>query len=108
MGVKVMRRYRRYPAAERKKSLVEVAARYAERVGLSNITRDGIARIANVSHGLITFHFGNMPVLRGEIIKFAIENEILPIISQAIIEGDIRPESLKLRLRKKLADVYLT
>jgi len=108
MGKKGCGKYKRLADTTlRKQKIIDAAVELADKVGFSNITRDGIANIANVSAGLINFHFDSMVKLRKEIIRYVVEKEVLAIIIQAIGQGELKTEKLPPALKKKIAD-YLS
>ena len=108
MGKQGCGKYERYADPRiRKQQLLNAAVELALQVGFSNMTRDSIAQFANVSTGLINFHFDSIKQLRKELIKLAIDKEILPIIIQAIGKGEIKLNKLPPEVRTKIAD-YLS
>lgn len=89
---------------ERKKELLSEAVELSKELGYSHITRDGIAKKAKVSYGLVTRYFQSMDNLRRLVLKEAIRTEILEIIAQ----GLVRKDPLTRRLTPELKERVLT
>lgn len=92
---------------ERKEQILSTAVVVALRDGFNNFTRDGVAKQAGVSMGLINRYFSNMPKLRKAVMRRAIKQEILAIIGQGLAIKDITakgktPALLKLKALKSL------
>lgn len=73
---------------ERKQQILDAAIKLAKQVGYHSITRDGVAQELGISHGLINNYFNTIEQLKKEVIKKAIEEQILEIIAQALGMGD--------------------
>lgn len=98
----------RLSPSARKESILQSAINISVFEGYLNITRDMVADAANVTNGLVSHYWGCMPDLREQIIKHAVEREILPIIAQGISHQsehtrNINPE-LKSRVIKYLSN----
>ena len=69
--------------------------------GFKRLTREKVAKQANVAAGLVTYYFGNMDGLRSAIVRKSIEDENLPVLGAAIADrhqGAMRvEEALKTR-----------
>lgn len=86
---------------ERQKQMLEHALRHAAEVGLYNMTRDGIAKAANVSAGLVSVRLGTMDAVRKEVVRVAIKRQILPIVGQAIAAGHPATRKLDADLQER-------
>lgn len=73
----------------------------------SRITREEIARHANIPPTLITYHMGTMADLRRDIMREAVRQECLPVIAQGLAARDRHalkaPEELRARALQSLA-----
>jgi AcrR family transcriptional regulator len=67
---------------------LKVAIELAEVHGYQNITREQIARAANISDGTVTNHLGTMQQMRKKIIRHAARTDNLKIIAQGAIAND--------------------
>lgn len=80
-------RSRRDP--ETRKALILAAAlTVAERVGISSITRKGIAAEAYVSESLVNKYLGTLPQLRRTVMRQAVKHEVLSVIAQGLASGN--------------------
>lgn len=86
---------------ERKREILNAAIALAKVSGYRTLTRDGVADRALVSTGLISYHFETMDALKRLVVKTAIEKEILPIIAQALADGDLQARNAPERLKKQ-------
>ena len=68
---------------ERREQLLQAALMAAAQMGYKGITRDEVAHRAEVSPGLVQFHFNSIEELRKATLEKAIENEDLKVFSQA-------------------------
>lgn len=75
-------------ARERLAQILAAALKMASRDGYTRITREGVARAAHVSEGLVTYHMGTMPELRRAIMREAVRTECLPVIAQGVAARD--------------------
>lgn len=73
---------------ERKALIIEAAVTVAERDGLSNVTRDLIAKEAGISPSLITNYYNTMPQLRRDLMRYAIKHQIDSVVAQGIVLRD--------------------
>jgi len=69
---------------KRRKQILHAAVKVAEKTGYLKVTRDEVARRANVSQGLIQYHFNSIDELRGEIIAEAVKEENVAVIAQGL------------------------
>lgn len=77
----------------RKDEILAVAVQRAKALGINGLRRDDIAEHAGVANGLVTRYFNTMTQLKRAVIRFAVHNEILPLIAQGLATRD--PEALK-------------
>lgn len=82
-----MKRQRLKPKI-RKHSIVQTALRLAVKHGYTNITRRQIAQTSGVSEAAVSYYFGTMAQLRRDILRHAIQQEVLHIIAQALVNND--------------------
>lgn len=71
---------------ERSGQILAAAVTLAKRSGFRKLTRDGIAKAAKVSTGLVSNYFGSMDNMRDEVMRVAVRDDILPIIAQGVAE----------------------
>jgi AcrR family transcriptional regulator len=91
----------------RKTIILAAAVKIAETEGLMNITREGIAELAECSTGLVNFYFGTMVNLRRAIVGAAIHSENLAIIAQALAAGDKRAQRAPDNLKRKALETLM-
>lgn len=72
----------------RKDHILKVATKLAEKRGYIWITRDELAKAAEVSPSLITFHFHSIKALRDELMKKAVAEKNLKIIWQGLANSN--------------------
>lgn len=91
----------------RSAEILGAAVKLAKRVGFRKLTRDGVAKAAKVSTGLVSTHFGGIEKLRDEVMRVAVNDEILPIVADGIANGNRiarrAPASLRARALQSLA-----
>lgn len=75
-------------ARERIAQILRAALDVAPRVGYSKLTREDIARKANIPASLVSYHLGTMTELRRQIMREAVRTECLPVIAQGLAVGD--------------------
>lgn len=86
-----------------KPSILAEAITLAKNFGLYRFSRSQVAAAAKVGESTVSYHFGTMATLRTEVIKKAVEKEILPILADARTSRDITRVPMSEELRKKLA-----
>lgn len=79
---------------ERKSLILNAATKLAIKCGYIQIKRETVALEAGVAESLINRYFTNMYQLKKEIMRNAVENEILEIIAQGLAIKD--PQILKI------------
>lgn len=89
-----------------KESILEAAVKVAARKGLGKFNRFDVAKEAGIiptSASIISFHYGNMVKLKTAIVRHAIDNEVLPIVADAMSMGHPLARGAPPRLRNKAA-----
>lgn len=66
-----------------KNRILAVAVRLSRQNGLMMFTRETVAEQADCSEGNVSYHFGTVGKLREAVIDYAVEHEIIEVISQA-------------------------
>lgn len=92
----------------RKRQILEVAVKLAEKYGYTKVTRDLVADFAGVSGPVVSYHFGNVDRFRQSIMRYAIDTENLCVIAQGLSVKDPTaikiPDNLKQRAVRALID----
>ena len=73
--------------------ILQAALDLAEKGNYTDITREEIAKQADVSVGLVTRYFGTMPQLKRDVMRAAIRSQLLPIVAHGLAIQD--PHALK-------------
>jgi DNA-binding transcriptional regulator YbjK len=85
----------RVTADERRQLIIEAFLTVAKRKHYNAVRRADVAFAAGVSEGLVTRYFDqSMHTLREQAVAYAVENEVVPIITQAVVVGDIKAGDL--------------
>ena len=74
--------------ADRIAQILDAALVVASKVGYARLTREDIAKRADVPASLISYHLGTMPALRRKIMREAIRTECLPVVAQGLAIRD--------------------
>ena len=74
--------------ADRIAQILQAALVVASKVGYARLTREDIAKRADVPASLISYHLGTMPALRRKIMREAIRTECLPVVAQGLAIRD--------------------
>lgn len=84
----------------RKEQMLTAALSLAENSHYLTVTRRDIAQALGLSGPAVQYHFKTMKRMRAELIRAAIEREVLPVVAQALVLGNEQaqsaPEALKL------------
>jgi len=75
-------------APDRIAQILDAALVVASKVGYARLTREDIAKRADVPASLISYHLGTMPALRRKIMREAIRTECLPVVAQGLAIRD--------------------
>lgn len=94
-------------ARERVAQILAAALTCAIEKGYSRVTREDIAKRANIAPTLIPYHMGTMIELRRQVMREAIRVECLPVIAQGLAVRDRHalkaPDELRHRALQSLA-----
>ncbi|MBW1726010.1 MAG: TetR/AcrR family transcriptional regulator [Deltaproteobacteria bacterium] len=85
----------------RRAHILNTAVDMAKIDGYQRITRDGLAKKAGVSSGLVTRYFNTMSQLRRSIVRNAVQHEVLEIIAQAVLSNDPHVSKASTELKKR-------
>lgn len=98
----------RLKAKVRKEQLLNSAVILSHQKGFTNVTRQDIARHAEVSEGLVSMHWGTMEQMRRSLVRHAVIVEDLQIIAQGLAAR--HPAALKAsdQLKQKAAKALAT
>lgn len=92
---------KRLEPLDRRQQILDAAIDQAREQGFQNVTREGIARKAECSDGLVSSYFNTMSQLKRALMREAIRSEVLEIVAQGLVVGDPcakkAPEELKKR-----------
>jgi len=86
----------------RKTTILAAAVKLSEEFGISEISREKIAALAECSTGLVNMHFGTMLNLRRAIVGEAVRRKNLNIIAQALVAPDVKTRNLARRAPEAL------
>ena len=75
-------------ARARRAAILAAALKLAPRIGYAHLTREDIASEAQMSPGLVSYHFGTMVDLRRAIMRESIRVECLAVIAQGVVARD--------------------
>lgn len=82
-----------------KSRIMDVAYKIADERGFGALLRDDIAEEANCATGSVSYHFGNMQILKDKVVEHAVQQENIKILSAALADGNTvarsAPESMK-------------
>lgn len=68
--------------------LLDAALSLAAAQGWSNLTRDGIARTAGVSYGLVTQRLGTMDAIRRSVMRAAVKQRNVAVVAEGLALRD--------------------
>lgn len=87
-----------------KQPILLAAVRLARSHGLSRFTRRNVSDMTGCATGTVSWHFESMDALRGAVIDYAVEHEIIEILVQARAERDPRLGRLSPALKERVAN----
>ena len=87
----------------RRDQLLQASVEISRKTGYDKITRDGIAQYADVSVGLVTRYFGTMKQLKRDVMRFAVNNDIVEIVAQGLADGNRHAKKASPELKKQAA-----
>ena len=96
-----------YTPASNKGHILKVATRMALKNGFNSLTRDSVAAEAFVAMGSVNHHYGTMDGLRDEVMRNAVENEILEIVAQGVASGHPIAQSAPVELKQRALTTLL-
>jgi AcrR family transcriptional regulator len=91
----------RLPVESRKTEILAAALTLAEKHGYTSLTRDQVARRANVVGPTVTHHFGDMGGFRKALMGFAVERQNTVVVAQGLALRDPIARKAPVALRKK-------
>lgn len=100
-----MKQRTRKKPQERKEEILAAAAKLAERVGYTHVTRDAVADQAGVSMGLVSNYFSTMAQLKRDIMRFAVREGNLHIIAQGLMHKDTQALKVDKEVRNRAAQL---
>lgn len=68
--------------------ILSAAVSMTQTHGYKGATRDGIAKLAGVSSGLVNRYYGTMALLMAEVMRIAVEERNLPVVVQGLAHED--------------------
>jgi len=86
-------KWRRQEPDDRRESILAAAIALSEKVGYMNILREDVAASAGVAPSLVSKYFGSIPKLKRDIMRAAVQQEVLSIVAQGVATCD--PHALK-------------
>jgi AcrR family transcriptional regulator len=96
------RKIRRLKPEARSREILTAALALAENVGLQNMKRNTVAEKSKAANGSINHYFGDMDGLRTAVVEFAIEEENLAVLAEAIATRHPAIESIPPKLRARV------
>lgn len=72
----------------RSSQLLDVAVNLAAANGWQALTREGIAKAAGVSPGLVSARLGTMEALRRSVMRAAVRQRIVRVVAEGLVAGD--------------------
>ncbi len=84
-----------------KERIIKVACDLAIKNGYQKLTRELIAEYAETSIPLINYYYGGIENVKDEVLKYAIKNEIVPILAQGLSLRDKRTLKISQALKNK-------
>lgn len=88
---------------KRREVILDAAVLLAKTQGYRNITREDVAKAAEISQGLVNVYFKSMADLRAAVLHEAVEREIPEILAQYLATRNVAL-FIPNRLRKLAAD----
>lgn len=103
-NIKKITRKRVYPKL-RKAQILNVAVDVAKNVGYNLLTRKRVSTAAEVSPALINRYFNTMDNLRQEVMKYAIQHEIIRIVANGLGTRCPYAQKAPAKLKSKVAEL---
>lgn len=86
---------------ERRTAILSHAVDLATTGGFTRLTRDAVAKAANVSPALVTFYFWHVTELKRCVMEEAVNREVLSVIATGVVTGDPTALAASFELRQK-------
>lgn len=93
-------------ALQSRESILTAAVAVAVSAGLQKMTRERVAKRAGIgakSLSIVNFHYDTMAKLRAAVVQHAVDNEVLPIVADALSMGHPLAKKAPEALRKRAA-----
>lgn len=103
-----MKRAKRKKPEVRRELILEAAIALAKKEGYHRITRDAVARRAEISSALIATYYPRMVHLKTAVLDAAIDREIVEIVAQGLSLGVPRALRIGEGLRQKVTTYLFT
>lgn len=87
--------------------ILKSAVNVAERVGRSKIKFDVIAKEIGIDRSIIYFHFKTTEILKKEVLRYAIEHEVIILLIEAVIFNHIKLSELSASIKKQIIDLFV-
>lgn len=87
----------------RTEQLLDAALKLAAAEGWSNLTRDGIARMAGVSNALVTHRLGTMDAIRRSVMRAAVRTRCVAVVAEGLALKDKQAGKADAELRELAA-----
>jgi AcrR family transcriptional regulator len=94
---------KRLAPEQRKQEILGAAVEMALTVGYDRLIRDDLAKAAGCSAGLIPCYFGDMVALRKAVLVEAVRREVVPIVAQGLVRGELVARQAPKELREAAA-----
>jgi AcrR family transcriptional regulator len=91
----------------RKQKILEAAISLAIVSGYRNITRKDVAIASDSAQGLVSRYFKTVANLKKEVVREALEREIMPILVENLLDRPIARINLPLELKDKVIHYLL-
>lgn len=85
----------------RQDQILNAAIEIARKVGCGQITREGVAKKAGVSMGLVSHYFNTMKQLRRAVMRAAINQEVTEIVAIGLVNNDPHARKAPPELRQR-------
>ena len=102
-----MRKYVSRMGEATKNKILKVATKLAIKHGLNAINDREVTKKMKVDRSLVFYYFAGRIALRDEVIRRAIEEEVLEIIAQVVILNLPQAATINKKLKRKAFALYL-
>jgi AcrR family transcriptional regulator len=91
-----------------KQDILAAATRLAQVKGYRRVTREEVAESAGCVESTVSYHFGDMDAFRTAVVEYAVANEVLDVLADALASRHpaaiAAPEPLRRKAVRYLAD----